>query len=169
MKTKLDIFLKICMGLNAELDLIPCLCGSLGLQQRIGKDLRPDDIDMLVPARFIADRWNELSGLAAGLGYELIDPREHTFHDGEAKISFAKMDLDTFAGIPSEKIPQIETEGARYLLPTLEQFLRIYEASSKDGYRTGKQGKKDFEKIKMIKIEIADRQAGVRFGKKAER
>jgi hypothetical protein len=102
------------------------------------------------------------------MNYRLADLREHAFGNAKTKISFGKMDLREFAGIHPESIPAIETDGAKYMLPTLEQFLKIYEASSKDNYRIDKRDKKDFEKIKTIRRMLADGRHGIRTDDRGE-
>lgn len=49
-----------------------------------------------------------------------------------------------------EELARIEEENASFYLPTAEQFLKIYLASSKDSYRNENNNDKDFAKIEYL-------------------
>lgn len=53
---KKQIFLKIAKQLNRKLNIIPLLFGSLGLEQRLGVNLYPDDIDILISEKYLTDK-----------------------------------------------------------------------------------------------------------------
>ena len=53
-------------------------------------------------------------------------------------------------GVPLEKLTRKEVEGVEFLLPTAEQFLAIYRASSQDSYRNENNNHKDFAKIAYL-------------------
>lgn len=55
-----------------------------------------------------------------------------------------------FAGVALTDLEEQVTDGVRYYLPTLEQYLAIYQASSKDSYRTENNNQKDFVKIAYL-------------------
>ena len=63
--------------------------------------------------------------------------------------------LENFAGIPLDELVKHETAGVIYFLPYVEQYLKIYTASSQDSYRNDQNNDKDFVKIayleKMLK------------------
>lgn len=59
--------------------------------------------------------------------------------------------LPKFAGVPLEDLQVEVREGVSFYLPTLEQYLNIYQASSKDSYRAEKNNQKDFAKIDYLK------------------
>ena len=50
--TLYDEFIEIAKNLNAELNIIPVLYGSLGLEKVTGVEFSPQDIDILVPLTF---------------------------------------------------------------------------------------------------------------------
>lgn len=52
---KYKVFLKIARRLN-EMGIVPLLFGSLGLEQRLGADLQAEDIDILVPQRYVSEQ-----------------------------------------------------------------------------------------------------------------
>ena len=87
----------------------------------------------------------------------LIDAHEHTFEKRGVHCSFAALEeLETFAGVP---IPEIETHaesGAKYRLLSIKQYLAVYKASAKDGYRVNIRGKKDAEKITLLETLVRD-------------
>ena len=148
---KYDSFLEIAKLLNRKMNVTPLLFGSLGLEKRLNMDLQADDIDILVPEFFLQDGWNDLSGMMEQLGYQLFDLHEHAFRRNGCDAAFASVEgLQPFAGVVIESIPQITDGEVSYLLLDLPDYRRVYEASSKDGYRVKKKEKKDHEKIALI-------------------
>lgn len=84
-------------------------------------------------------------------GYVLHDLHEHAFEKSGLSLAFASIEsLTSFAGIDVTKIPIIDEEGVSYYLLDLRGYLKVYTASSKDGYRKNVKNKKDEEKIKLI-------------------
>ena len=152
---KFNLFLENARLLSEKLGIVPLLYGSLGLEYLTGDDLGADDIDILVPHVFITERWHEFKSLLEAQGYALTDEHEHTFvHDGAA-YSYADIeDLESFAGINTEDIEMHETDGVRFLLLSLEQYLAVYKQSSKDGYRVNVRQKKDADKIRFIESKL---------------
>ena len=148
---KYNEFLKIANVLNTRLACTPLLFGSLGLSQRLGTDLYPDDIDILLPREFLTDRWTELVALMHSLGYGLYDLHEHAFERQGLSAAFAELDgLADFAGVNPAEIPTITDGVIRYRLLTLADYRKVYEASSKDGYRRDKKMKNDQAKLDLI-------------------
>ena len=152
---KFNLFLENARLLSDNLGIVPLLYGSLGLEYLTGDVLDADDIDILVPRVFITERWHEFKELLEARGYALTDEHEHTFaHDGAA-YSYADIeDLESFAGINTEDIEMHETDGVRFLLLSLEQYLAVYRQSSKDGYRVNVRQKKDADKIRFIESKL---------------
>ncbi|MGM0420656.1 MAG: hypothetical protein ACQEQG_06630 [Bacillota bacterium] len=145
-------FLRIAKKLNSLLKIIPLLYGSLGLEIVIGLDCNPDDIDILIPERFIHWNWEEFQVIIESMGYELTDHAEHAFSNGKFKIAFAAIDdLVPFAGINPEEVRIVEDEKVKYKLLELEDYLKVYMQSSKDSYRRDKNNDKDIDKINKIK------------------
>ena len=84
-------------------------------------------------------------------GYILYDLHEHAFKKSELSVAFASMEsLTPFAGIDITKIPITEDAGIRYYLLDLQDYLKVYKASSTDGYRKNVKNKQDGQKIKLI-------------------
>jgi len=149
---KLSLFLENARILSNELGVTPLLYGSLGLEYRTGKSLGADDIDILIPKRYITDAWNEFKVLLESHGYRLTDEHEHTFEKLGVSYSYADIeDLEVFAGIDIEKIETLTSDGTCFLLLSLEDYLKVYEKSVQDGYRIKVRQKKDREKIKISK------------------
>ena len=144
-------FLAIAARLNRELGVAPLLFGSLGLTRRLGTDLAPDDIDILLPERFVTGDWHRLEALMTAAGYVLRDEEEHEFENKGLKAAFASLEsLGPFAGVDTGKIPTIRDHGADYLLLELSDYLKVYQASSQDGYRHNVKHKQDQQKIRLI-------------------
>ena len=152
---KFNFFLENARLLSEKFDIVPLLYGSLGLEYLTGEALGVDDIDILVPRVFITERWHEFKALLEAQGYVLVDEHEHTFVHDSVAYSYADIeDLEAFAGISIEDIEMYETDGVRFLLLSLEQYLAVYQKSSKDGYRVKVRQKKDADKIRFIESKL---------------
>lgn len=144
-------FLHIAKCLNEKLNAVPLLFGSLGLEQRLGTYLNADDIDVLIPEKFINDEWDSIVTVMSENGYTLYDVNEHAFEKNGLSIAFASIEsLVSFAGVDVEKIPVIEESGTRYMLLDLRDYLKVYTASLRDGYRKNVKNKNDQQKIDLI-------------------
>ena len=152
---KFNLFIENARLLSDKFDIVPLLYGSLGLEYLTGDDLGADDIDILVPRVFITERWHEFKSFLEAQGYVLVDEHEHTFARDGVAYSYADIeDLKSFAGINTEDIELHETDGVRFLLLSLEQYLAVYKQSSKDGYRVNVRQKKDADKIRLIESKL---------------
>ena len=82
----------------------------------------------------------------------MVDRHEHEFQKNSVSVEFGGLhSLPSFAGVELEDLEELETNGVHYYLPTLEQYLKISQASSKDSYRADKNNRKDFAKIDYLK------------------
>ena len=152
---KFTLFLENVRLLSDKFDIVPLLYGSLGLEYLTGDALASDDIDILVPCVFITERWHEFKSFLEAQGYVLADEHEHTFVRDGVAYSYADIeDLESFAGINTEDIEMHEADGVRFLLLSLEQYLAVYQKSSKDGYRVNVRQKKDADKIRFIESKL---------------
>ena len=152
---KFNLFLENARLLSDNLGIVPLLYGSLGLEYLTGDDLGADDIDILVSRVFITDRWQEFKAVLEERGYVLTDEHEHTFVRDGVAYSYADIeDLESFAGINTEDIKMYEVDDVRFLLLSLEQYLAVYQKSSKDGYRVNVRQKKDADKIRFIESKL---------------
>jgi len=144
-------FIIITKHLNNELDIIPVLYGSLGLQVVAGIDFSPQDIDILVPLEFLQNKWVKLQDTMERINYKLVDLHEHAFEKDDIKIGFAFIeDLATFAEIDYKKLQLVKSSGIRYQKLSLEDFLKVYSKSLHDGYRRTKNNNKDLIKLEAI-------------------
>lgn len=85
------------------------------------------------------------------VGYAFVARHEFAFQKGDCVVEFGGLSsLPAFAGIPLEELEEIIDGDVRYYLPTLEQYLKIYQASSTDSYRNDKNNQKDFAKIAYL-------------------
>ena len=152
---KFNLFIENARLLSDKIDVLPLLYGSLGLEYLTGDVLGVDDIDILVPRVFIAERWHEFKALLEAQGYVLVDEHEHTFVRGGVAYSYADIeDLESFASIRMQDIEMREVDGVCFLLLSLEQYLAVYRQSSKDGYRVNVRQKKDADKIRFIESKL---------------
>lgn len=72
-------FISIAKTFNKELDTIPLLYGSLGLEKVTGLDFSPEDIDILIPLIFLEEKWGRLKKIMELQGYKMLDSHEHEF------------------------------------------------------------------------------------------
>ena len=152
---KFNLFIENARLLSDKFGIVLLLYGSLGLEYLTGDALGSDDIDILVPRVFIAERWHEFKALLEAQGYVLVDENEHTFVLDGVAYSYADIeDLDSFAGIRMKDIEMREADSIRFMLLSLEQYLAVYRQSSKDGYRVNVRQKKDAEKIRFIESKL---------------
>ena len=141
--------------MNRKLLIIPLLFGSLGLEQRLHTNLNADDIDILIPEAFLNEKWDSIVTIMNDNGYALYDLHEHAFEKPGTSIAFASIEsLTPFAGVDIARIPVVEEAGVRYYLLDLEDYLKVYTASSKDGYRKDTKNKNDEAKIELINNEL---------------
>ncbi|MCH5209436.1 MAG: hypothetical protein J1F01_00560 [Oscillospiraceae bacterium] len=144
-------FLYIAELLNKKLHVVPLLFGSLGLEERLHIDLNADDIDVLIPEIFLSEKWDSVVAIMNDNGYVLYDLHEHAFEKSGLSFAFASIEsLTPFAGIDLAKIPVVEETGVCYYLLELQDYLKVYKASSNDGYRKRVKNKKDEQKIELI-------------------
>ncbi len=141
---------------NAELlaekfGISPLMYGSLGLEYITGENLNADDIDILIPEIFVTKRWNEFKCIMEEADYVLVDEHEHTFLKNDIYLSYASIEeLEPFANINLSEIAEHCDNGVSFKLLSLKQYLQVYHASAKDGYRVNVREKKDNDKIAFI-------------------
>lgn len=142
-------FLHVARLLNHALGFSPLLFGSLGLEQRLGMDLNADDIDVLIPERYLDDEWTGIVEVMENDGYMLYNLHEHAFRKQGISVAFASLEsLTSFAHVDINAVPIIDDGTARYRLLELSDHLSVYSASLLDGYR--RKRKDDQHKIDLI-------------------
>ena len=159
-KTLFKEFINISRALN-NIDIKPTLMGSLGLELVSDKEWSPSDIDIHVPGDPRGweapdeDRiynFEQINAVMNQLGFSLIDRHEHEYSNGDISIEFGCIDtLPEFANVQLSDLREVSMDGADFYVPTLNQFLRIYQSSSKDSYRNDNNNNKDFEKIAYLR------------------
>lgn len=161
--TIFDEFKMICRKLN-QVGIIPTLMGSLGLEYVSKVFWNPSDIDIHVPGdprgwdapdELRIYDWDKILVVMNDLGYDLVDLHEHAFQKNEMSVEYGTIDsLYEFAGISPKELKLVELDEVTFYVPSLRQFLSIYEASSKDSYRNDQNNHKDFAKIEWLKKTI---------------
>lgn len=142
--------------LYSEFEIVPLLYGSLGLEVLTSTDLHSDDVNILIPEKYLKGKlWEKFSEYLEKKGYQLIDLNEHIFLKDDIKYSYASIEsLKDFVGIDVKDIMMHRFEDISYLLLSLEQYLLVYQESSHDEYRKDVKGKNDFQKIQLIHSEL---------------
>lgn len=154
---KIDLFIENARLLEENFGIVPLLYGSLGLGFITEKDIEVDDIDVLIPRVFLNAEWQSFKAVLEDNGYVLTDEHEHTFCYNGVAYSYAEIEeLEAFAGIGVSQIGVCEYNGCSFLILSAEQYLRVYQRSSEDGYRINVRKKKDAEKIEYIKRFISE-------------
>ncbi len=149
---KKSLFFENAKLLNKMFNITPLMYGSLGVEYIIGECLDADDIDILIPEIFIKELWNEFVDKLENEGYQLYDEREHTFKKDDVCYSYASIEeLETFANIKLSNILEHSECNTKFKVLSPEQYLKVYTASLKDGYRINVRKKKDEEKIEIIR------------------
>lgn len=151
--TKFECFLENAELLNDKFNIIPLLYGSLGLEVLTDTPLNADDIDILIPKAFVTgNKWFEFKLFMEYNDYVLVDEHEHTFRKDGVDYSYASIEgLKDFANIDICDIGIRNVLGTKFRLLSLEQYLKVYQKSSQDGYRMEVKEKQDNPKIEFIK------------------
>ncbi|WP_010280850.1 hypothetical protein [Bacillus timonensis] len=167
---KFNEFIKIAKNLN-EIEIIPLLMGSVGLEVVTGKGWDAVDLDIHVPGdkggwevppELNIHNWNEIVDIMKSKGYSLSDLHEHEFSKDGLSVEFGIIDtLPSFAGIQVEDLEMQQMEGIKYYLLNPHQYLRVYESSSRDSYRADNNNNKDIRKIDFLKRMIDDNLRGI--------
>lgn len=99
-------------------------------------------------------RWEKFLKAMTYNGFVLTDPQEREFVRGHHKVAFAQEEeLLSFCSLDAKLFKEENNDIALFRTPSLSDFLRIYQRSLLDGYRSNK-GKKDQEKINLILINL---------------
>ncbi|EAR11346.1 hypothetical protein [Reinekea blandensis] len=150
LQQKMYTFLSVAQRLNDRFDSAPILYGSLGMSQAIEQSLDTDDIDILIEHSIYRNHLDRLRAEMASLGFTLIDAKENIFQRDGLDVGIAHDgDLIDFAGIDPKHLTVI-TQPARYRILSPAQYLAIYRASIKDGYRREQRQKNDAQKIALL-------------------
>jgi hypothetical protein len=153
---KIKLFFENAKLLYNRFEIIPLMYGSLGLEYITNENLNADDIDILIPKFFLNEGWNEFKSFLISEEYVLIDEREHTFQKNGISYSYASIEeLEIFAQICLSDIEQRNYNEIKFKLLSLEQYLTVYRASAKDGYRVTVRKKKDNDKIAFIENRLS--------------
>ncbi|WP_198030032.1 phosphoribosylanthranilate isomerase [Oceanobacillus manasiensis] len=153
-------FIRITKKLN-EMEIIPLLMGSVGLEVVTSADWDAQDLDIHVPGdergwevppELSIHNWTRIAEIMSSIDYTLVDLHEHEFSNGQLSVEFGIMDtLPEFAGVPLEDLKMHQKDGANYFLLNPRQYLAVYGASSLDSYRADQNNNKDLKKIEFLK------------------
>lgn len=147
---QLQEFVRVTKYLN-NLGIVPVLYGSLGLYFVLGVDRNVDDIDILLPLRYLKTDWAVLVAAMADMQYLLQNEREHEFVNQGFKIGFADEEsLLDFAKVNYRTLHIAEKDDATFKMLGRDDYLKVYQSALKDDYRQGKKKGADLEKIKML-------------------
>ncbi|MGE6614033.1 phosphoribosylanthranilate isomerase [Peribacillus sp. NPDC076916] len=144
-----------------DIEIIPLLMGSVGLEVITGKSWDAQDLDIHVPGKIRGwevppelsiHNWINIVKIMNSMEYSLIDLHEHEFYKEGLSVEFGIIDtLPNFAGVQLENLEIHQKRNVKYYLLNPEQYLCVYESSSKDSYRADKNNHKDIRKIDFLK------------------
>jgi hypothetical protein len=105
---KFDEFIKIAKKLN-DIEIIPLLMGSVGLEVVTGKSWDAQDLDIHIPGdkrgwevppELSIFNWDDVMKIMKSMGYSLINLHEHEFSKEGLSVEFGIIDtLPDFAGV----------------------------------------------------------------------
>jgi hypothetical protein len=157
---KFDEFIKIAKKLN-DIEIIPLLMGSVGLEVVTGKSWDAQDLDIHIPGdkrvwevppELSIFNWDDVMKIMESMGYNLINLHEHEFSKEGLSVEFGIINtLPDFAGVQLKDLELHQKEEIKYYLLSPRQYLSVYESSSKDSYRVDKNNNKDIKKIDFLK------------------
>ncbi|GGH86978.1 hypothetical protein JOD43_001844 [Pullulanibacillus pueri] len=157
---KFNAFIKIAKKLN-DIEIIPLLMGSVGLEVVTGKSWDAQDLDIHVPGdkrgwevppETNIYNWNNIVDIMISMEYRLVDLHEHAFSKEGLSVEFGIIDtLPSFAGVQLQDLDMHNVGEIKYYLLTPKQYLSVYESSSKDSYRADHNNNKDIRKIDFLK------------------
>ena len=157
---KYDEFIEIAKKLN-DIEIIPLLIGSVGLEAITGKSWDAQDLDIHVPGdkrgwevppELSIHNWIDIVNIMNSMDYSLIDLHEHEFYKDGLSVEFGIIDtLPNFAEVQLEDLEIHQERNVKYYLLNPKQYLCVYESSSKDSYRADKNNHKDIRKIDFLK------------------
>ena len=157
---KFNEFIQIAEKLN-EMNIIPLLIGSVGLEMVTGKSWDAQDLDIhipgdkrgwQVPPELNIHQWETIVKMMNSMSYRLNDLHEHEFTKDGLSVAFGIMDtLPSFAGVQLKNVKMHQLGEVKYYLLNAEQYLKVYESSSKDSYRASNNNDKDMGKINFLK------------------
>ncbi len=151
---KFEVMLEVAYSLNQELGSVPILYGSLGLSRAINKDIKTDDIDILVEDIIFHEKLELIHEIMQGLNFILTVPEENEFRRGEIKIGIASDgDLHSFSGVDPTEL-KVESARSQFRVLSPLQYLSTYKSSCLDGYRKNTHKKDDYAKVKLIELFI---------------
>ena len=133
--------------LNEE-GIIPVLFGSLAVVMLTGKDIVVNDIDLLVPDAWVAEKWGELIKLMSRFGFVVHNETEHEFVLDNKIVAFAYESTLGDVALTTADLLKKEVNEVKFLLPKADQLLKVYQYSRDDGYRLGKRN--DNGKISLL-------------------
>ena len=84
------------------------------MEQQLGANRNPDDIDVLIPKEYLDEKWDMLIDVMEGLGYSLYNIHEHAFEKDGVSAAFASIEnLVPFANVDITRIPVVAEDGVR--------------------------------------------------------
>ena len=155
MKSQLaNHFYEVAGEINKRFNSLPLLFSSFGLSLAINKDLDPTDIDILLSDILVTKKLFEVDEMMLNLGYELKNRSENEYVKSGIIIGFGRegslKELKDL-GIDIEELKTVKNDLCEFLVLEPKEYLIVYEKFLEDGYRNKKKGRKDMEKVGLIK------------------
>ncbi|MDO8507366.1 MAG: hypothetical protein Q7S53_02255 [bacterium] len=124
MDKKFESFLKIAKAFNSH-QIVPTLYGSLGLYRVLDQTGEVNDIDIIIPAIYLSDKWDELIEIMAEAGYKQDSTFPHEFVNGGTRVGF-ESDADLYADINPENFNITQVDNVEFKELKAEEYLASY-------------------------------------------
>jgi len=128
----------------------PIIYGSVGLSQYLGSFKDFGDLDILVQDDLVDNSWNKFKTFLGNEGWSLVDEKEHEFNVSGKIVSFASRDILIRDGIMNDFSNLLQFKDTTASTLSVEDFIKVYKHSIKDGYRINQRKKKDDNIIKSL-------------------
>ncbi|MBI4094700.1 MAG: hypothetical protein HY435_00715 [Candidatus Liptonbacteria bacterium] len=158
---KFDIFLEVAGELNRSFAITPILYGSLGLRTLLKKRMTVNDVDILVPQKFVNNKWKDLKDSMEKLKFELKDLKEHEFIRNGEIVAFASDKTLGDIDLVSKDLNETVVRGVIFKELSAKQYLKVYKFTLHDGYRLTKHS--DEEKISLLEKFLSNKFEPERF------
>lgn len=152
---KFDIFLEVASRLNKSLSVKPILYGSLGLRMVLKTNIKINDIDILIPRKFLDSEWRNLKKIMKEMKFKLKDLKEHEFIRNKEIVALGSDKALRDVCLAPDDLNETAVNGVIFRELTAQQYLKVYRYTLHDGYRLAKHS--DRKKIHLLEKYLSNK------------